>query len=299
AQLTYTLKQPAKAPSEVEIVDARGAVVRKLTAGTGRAGVNRVSWDLHYEAPRLVALRTTPPENPHIWEEPRFQNAETRPLTHWGIAQAEVGPMAGPGKYTVKLTVDGQTLTQPLEIVRPPDSHASDAELQSSVRLQLKVRDDITACSDMTNQLEWMRRQLEDQQKKVAGKDALLKAMAAIDKKMQDVEYKLISRAEALSDDKYYQTAYKLYLNLIWLNGEIGTGAGDVAGTADYGPTETATGLVFDLEKQLQAVQAEYKSLMEKDVPAYNQSVAGQGIEPLKTTSAPPPPPRRPGFGEG
>jgi hypothetical protein len=38
---------------------------------------------------------------------------------------------------------------------------------------------------------------------------------------------------------------------------------------------------------------------MEKDVPAYNQSVAGQGIEPLKTTGAPPPPPRRPGFGEG
>ena len=57
--------------------------------------------------------------------------------------------------------------------------------------------------------------------------------MDAIDKKMQDVEYKLISRADALSDDKYFQTAYKLYMNFLWLNGEIGTGAGDVAGTGD------------------------------------------------------------------
>ena len=69
--------------------------------------------------------------------------------------------------------------------------------------------------------------------------------MDAIDHKLQDVEYKLITRADALSDDKYFQTAYKLYLNFIWLNGEIGTGAGDVAGTGDYGPTETAIGLVL------------------------------------------------------
>jgi hypothetical protein len=152
----------------------------------------------------------------------------------------------------------------------------------------------------MTNQIEWMRRQLEDQRKTAAGQDALLKAMSAIDQKLQDVEYKLISRAEALSDDKYFVTADKLYLNFIWLNGEIGTGGGDVAGSADYGPTETALGLVLNLEKQLQAVQVEYKSVMEKDVPAYNQSIAGSGIAPLQTTGAPPPPPRSGGrFGGG
>jgi hypothetical protein len=145
----------------------------------------------------------------------------------------------------------------------------------------------------MTNQIEWMRRQLEDQGKPLqnqGGREALVKAMVEIDTKMQEVEYKLISRAEALSDDKYFQTAYKLYLNFIWLNGEIGTGGGDVAGSADYGPTETAIGLVLDQERQLQAVQEEYKNLMEKDVPAYNRAISGSGLAPLKTTGAPPPP---------
>ncbi len=165
AQFTYWLKEPAKTPVMFEIADAQGAAVRLLQAGNGRAGLNRFTWDLHYERPRTVALRTTPPENPHIWEEPRFQGQDTRPITHWGLSQAEVGPIAAPGKYTVKMMVDGRSYTQPLEILRPPDSHGTDAELQSSVRLQLKVRNDINQVSDMTNQIEWMRRQLENQAK--------------------------------------------------------------------------------------------------------------------------------------
>ncbi len=254
---------------------------------------------MHYEGPRTVALRTTPPENPHIWEEPRFNPngtpQDTRSITHWGLAQAEVGPIAAPGKYTVRMNVDGQTLTQPLEIVLPTDSHGKDLDIRSSVSLQLKVRDDITLSADMTNQIEWMRKQLEDQKKANQGKTEVLKAMDAIDQKLQDVEFKIISRAEALSDDKYFQTAYKIYLNLIWLNGEIGTGAGDVAGSADYGPTETAQSLVFELEHQLSAVQTEYKSVMEKDVPAYNSTISGSGVAPLKTTGAPAPPVRQGG----
>ena len=292
ALLSYWLKAAPRNPLSIEILDAKGSLVAKVPAGNARAGLNRVSWDMHYESPRAVALRTTPPENPHIWEEPRFANMDTRPITHWGLAQAEVGPIAAPGKYTVKLTADGQSYTQPLEILRTPESHGTDADLQSSVRLQIKVRDDITAVSDMTNQIEWMRKQLEDQHKTIQGKADLLKALDGIDRKLQDVEYRLITRADALSDDKYFQTAYNLYQNFIWLNGEIGTGAGDVAGSGDYGPTETAIGLVLDLERQLQAVQAEYKGVMDKDVPAFNQQIQGSGLAPLKTTGAPPPPAR-------
>jgi hypothetical protein len=200
----------------------------------------------------------------------------------------------------VKLMVDGQTYTAPLELLRAPDSHGTDADQQAAVRLQLKVRDDITAVSDMTNQIEWMRKQLEDEHKTAASKAQLRQAIDGIDKKLQEVEYKLITRADALSDDKYFQTAYNLYQNLIWLNGEIGTGAGDVQGTGDWGPTETAVGLVLDLERQLAAVQAEYKSIMDKDVPAYNQSITGTDLKPLKTTGAPPPPARQMGrFGGG
>ncbi len=288
--LNYALEKASKDPVEIAILDSSGAIIRELRNLPGKAGLNRVVWDLRHEAPRRVALRTTPADNPHIWEEPRFEKAETRPVMHWGLEQAEVGPIAAPGRYMVRLSVDGQSYTQPLEILRPPDSHGTDADLQASVRLQLRVANHINTVADMTNQIEWMRKQLEDDRKKVTGQNDLVAKLAAIDRKLQDVEFKLISRNDALSDDKYFISQFKLYMNLIWLSGEIGTGAGDVAGSADYGPTETSIGLVLGLEKELAAVQAEYKNLMEREVPAYNRSIAGSALTELKTTGAPPPP---------
>ena len=96
------------------------------------------------------------------------------------------------------------------------------------------------------------RKQLEDETRSSAGRQNLIRMIADINKKLEDVEYQLITRADALSDDKYFQTAYNLYQNFLWLNGEIGTGAGDVQGSGDWGATETGIGLVLDLEKTLE-----------------------------------------------
>ena len=109
--------------------------------------------------------------------------------------------------------------------------------------------------------------------------------MDAIDRKMQAVEYQLVSEADVLSDDKYFVTADRLYLNFLWLSAEIGTGGGDVQGTGDWGATETDVAMVQQLERQLQAAQAQYQSLMAQDVPAFNRTASANGIAPLKTTA--------------
>jgi hypothetical protein len=290
AELSFKLAAAPKGPVQVEILDDKGALVSKLADVTGHAGLNRIAWNMRAAPPRLIALRTTPPENPHIWEEPRFQGQDTRPVTHWGIEQSGQGPLVGPGDYAVKMTVDGASFTKPLHVGAPPNAHGSEADLKAAARLEIKVRDDISAVSDMANQLEWMRKQVEDEEKTAKDKAALLQAMNGIDQKLKAVELKLITESDMMSDDKYYPEQYQLYMNLIWLGGEIGGGAGDVAGTGDYGPTETGTALVLDLERQLEAVKTQYKSVMDKDVPAYNQSVSASGVAPLKTTGAPPAP---------
>src|ERR1039458_6646634 len=107
---------------------------------------------MHYDPPRMVALRTTPPEDPHIWEETRFQNRDTRTITHWGISQNEPGPLVGPGKFTLQMTVDGQKYKQAIDILRMPDAHGTDADLQASARLQLKVRSE-----EHTSELQSLR----------------------------------------------------------------------------------------------------------------------------------------------
>jgi hypothetical protein len=268
---------------QLQVVDSGGSVVRDLRVASPRPGLNRVPWDLRYDPPRLIAMRTTPPENPHIWEEPRFRGQDTRPVTHWGLEPAQVGPIVAPGKFTVKLTVDGRSSTQPIEILKDPKIAASQADLDLSVKLQLRLRDNITAAADMVNTIEVMRKQLEDVARAYRGdtsKAALLKQIAEMDKKLFDVESKLLEPAQMTSDDKYFQQAYRVYMNLIWLNGEVGPGAGDVAGGADFPPTDTSIGLVETIEKDLNAAKAEYKILLERDVPAFNRAV-GSSMTPL------------------
>jgi hypothetical protein len=44
--------------------------------------------------------------------------------------------------------------------------------------------------------------------------------------------------SDMMSDDKYYPEQYRVYQNLIWLNGIAGLG--DVAGGAEYKPTRAS-----------------------------------------------------------
>jgi len=283
ALLNFSLNAEPREPVQLQIADSSGAVVRDLRVASPVVGLNRVPWDLRYDPPRLIAMRTTPPENPHIWEEPRFRGQDTRPVTHWGLEPAQVGPIVAPGRFTVKLTVDGRTSTQPLEVLKDPKIPASQADLDLSVKLQLRLRDNISAAADMVNTIEVMRKQLEDISKAYRGdnsKAALLKQVAEMDKKLLDVESKLLEPAQMTSDDKYFQQAYRVYMNLVWLNGEVGPGAGDVAGGADFAPTDTSIGLVETIEKDLNAARTEYKALLERDVPAFNRAV-GTAMLPL------------------
>jgi photosystem II stability/assembly factor-like uncharacterized protein len=315
--VTYTLKSEPKTAPKIEILDSSGTVVRKLT-GPKKPGINRADWDLRYESPKLVALRTAPAENPHIWEEPRFRGIDARPVTHWGIHEAEVGPLALPGKYSIRLTVDGQSFSQPLTIVRDPKTPATDAELEASFKLQLHIRDDITKTAELVNQLEWTRKQVSviqamlrsetKDQNAAANSDAdssdenekanaaassntnpnsgLLKSLEAMDKKMQNVEYKFISPAEALSDDKYYSLADKIYLNLIWLNAEVGTGGGDVPGGVGYGPSDTSRAILQMIDGDLTAAENEYHSLIEKDLPDFNRALLDHRITPITASNS-------------
>jgi len=325
ALINYWLKSAPKVVPRIEILDSNGASIRKFD-GPRRVGMNRAEWDLRYEAPKLVALRTAPAENSHIWEERRFRGTDARPILHWGIKEAEVGPVALAGKYTVRLNVDGQHFMQPLTIVNDLSRHANDSDLEASFRMQLQIRDDISKTADAVNRIEWMRKQIsvleamarsagekgrgdekdggdkDQQDKDKQEKDkpdesndksnpnaALLKSLQAMDQKMQSVEYKFISRAEALSDDKYYSASDKIYLNLIWLNAEVGTGGGDVAGGTGFGPTETSITLLQMIEKDLDAAEKEVQTLIEKDLPEFNRSLTDHQITPITWLKSLPP----------
>ena len=97
-----------------------------------------------------------------------------------------------------------------------------------------------------------------------------------LDKKMLDVELIMLSEHDMYSDDKWYVEHYHLYQNLIWLNGVVGFGAGDVAGGAEYRPTAAAMAWLADLEKELAKARTGVDTLENTDVPAFNKAMAGK-----------------------
>ena len=275
-EFLYSLQAAPTGTLTMEILDASGSVIRTMQT-VGRAGMNRASWNLQYEPPAQVALRTTPPDNPHIWEEPRFRSRDTRPINHWGIQGPQrAAPLAAPGKYTVRLTVNGAPFTQPFEIVKDPAIPTTDADLQANTAMQIRMVKDINTTVEMINRVEIIRKQIEDLVKANKGKNDLEKPLMDLDKKIMDVELQLLSRTELHSDDKWYVEAYKIYLNLLWHYGEVAFGAGDVAGGAEYRPTDASVAVLEMLEQQLATAKTDFNKIIDSELPAFNKAMAGK-----------------------
>jgi photosystem II stability/assembly factor-like uncharacterized protein len=321
AMLNFSLKSVPKDAVEFEILDSHGSVVRKLKKKESKelvVGINRVKWDMRYDSPRVIALRTVAPDNSHIWEEPRFRDSDSRPITHWGSKPGEVGPIAPPGGYSVRMKVAAQTYTQPLTVLSDPHAPGSSADIELSVKTLLQIRDDISQVSDTVNQIEWQRKQLEvvqtmlrpakkqDKPKALIAeendeedsepaeapplvlndeqeqrKKQLLAAAENLDKKLEAVESRLVSQALRNSDDKYFVEPYGVYLDLIWLNAEVGTGGGDVAGSADFAPTETQLNLLQTYETEIAKVDADYQKILQDDFPPFDQGLERANLAPL------------------
>lgn len=305
-------KEKATAGIKVAILDSAGNVVRKLKLIRNKKpglnpkyedeykeghwardpdakvhpGINRVYWDLRYAPPKLIELRTTPQTNPHVWNDLRFLGKESRPITHWGIKEAEVGPMVAPGTYTARVTADGKTYDQSFTVLADPALPGTPAQTAATVKTLLHIRDDISSVSDMVNQIEWLRKQLQTVESmlkagKKPGNAKMLQAIKDMDGKIQNLESELLSPALANSDEKSYLAGYGLYLHLIWLNGELGTGAGDVYGDPGYPATDATLQVLGQLDDKLNAAKAQYHTLMQQDLPQFDQMLIRQNIFPL------------------
>jgi photosystem II stability/assembly factor-like uncharacterized protein len=294
AAISYYLKEAAKSGIMVEILDETGQKVRTLR-GTGNKGLNRVEWNLRHEPLQQIELRTTPSFHPHVWEEKRFRGRETRPVLHWGIQQPQAGVLAAPGMYTVKLTAEGKEFTEKLEVRKDPNSQGTLEDIMEMVRLWTAVVQDINEVVGMINRIEWVGKQMEDLGKvlgRVKDGKPVQDAFADIQKKVMTVEDKLLQRQLHASDPKSYRAEMMLYSKLLWFSGEIGTGAGDIRNTEDFGPTSQQLEVYEILKKRLAEVRAEYDKLFKEDIPAFNNKLKEAGLGSLITNldvrSAPP-----------
>jgi photosystem II stability/assembly factor-like uncharacterized protein len=290
AILHLWLKDKPKDKPKVEILDAQGKLVRSLArvtqpeptaaepegaAGKEPAGEEQEAKEKEEEqeeesdrpgGSRKVKLPTEAGLHRVVWD---LEHDPARPIKEAKIdaGNAEVGPLAVPGKYTVKLTVDGQTVTTPLEVLADPRVKVPPAELTEQIRLALAIRDDFNKLSAAVEQLRTIRQQLRARNgliKDVERTKPLSKASADLIAKLDALEGKLHNpKAKVPYDILAMKGGAQLYSNLGWLYGAVLEGDG----APTQGTREAATRLGGELAQRL----GELQTLIEKDLGELNR----------------------------
>jgi hypothetical protein len=164
----YSLASRPSSPITLEVIDASGGIVRHMSSTPSapvaeaaqppepnfwlapplsmptNVGTNRTNWDLRYDPPPAFTHSFEINANPGL----------TPPSPE--------GPLAVPGVYTLKLTVDGKSYTQRVTVRNDPRSPAKTSDLLAQLDLQMKYYDGAKKSSEAYNQITTMRHSLAD-----------------------------------------------------------------------------------------------------------------------------------------
>jgi photosystem II stability/assembly factor-like uncharacterized protein len=185
AVIDYYLGSAASAPVTLEILDSAGGLVRRYSSAdpieapdpmlnipaywvrpprvlSSAPGMHRFLWDIHYPP--------VPGSRPNYPISAVYRNTAPAPTSPWVM----------PGQHTVKLTVNGQSYTQPLAIKMDPRVRTAPADLSQQFTLSKQLYDDIVATGAVLEQVRSMRKQLHDLKDQGA--------VAALDQKAAELE---------------------------------------------------------------------------------------------------------------
>ena len=276
ASIHYFLGDDADGAVRMRILDSDGALVRSLsTRGRSSPGINRVYWDLRYESSATPRMRTKVLEHSHV----PIGDDGWRPAGE----SSRVSPLAAPGEYIVQLTVGDDTLTQPLVVLKDPNSTGTDLDIRTQVAVLLQLRDDANAVVDLINEIESVRDQIHELGSRLASDDRRDEIVAAGD----DLDEQLIDLAMNLTDLRMsggmagqdrLRWPRQLYAKITSLAGYIGG--------SDFPPTTQQQAVHGRYKDLLVQSQSRMREIREGDVAALNQLLRDRGIPNLITGSA-------------
>lgn len=267
AAISYHLKAPAKATPKVTILDQAGTVVRTFD-GTNKGGMNRVAWDLRDTPSSELRLLTSPLFAEHIAVGPDGRDA----------GAPRVAILMPPGKYTVRLTVDGTDFTQPLEVRKDPNSSGSEAEIADQVKVIAAIRRDIEEGNAAVRRAESVRVQLAAL-KRVAADAAVSADAKALDDKVTDVEMRLVDLRLTGQGQDGVRWGSRLLSKL----GYLGNGVA----TADFRPTNQQVEAQGLLNAEVGEAVRALDALLAKELGAFNDKLKAKGLPTIYDRAKP------------
>jgi len=284
AVISYSLGATPSADIAIDVLDSRGSIVRHLssaaptpvreaarapmesfwlappTALSANVGLNRATWDLRYDPPPAFAHAFVFNGNP-------------------GSTPAEPeGALALPGRYRIRLTVDGRQYTQPLTVVKDPRSRAAPVVLAAQHALLMRLSSGVRATWAGFKSVAELRARVAQIAPNDTGSE-LGKAAHALETTLDSIA------GDTLEDVRLPWDARPATWNFVNLSREFALQmlAQD---NADQRPTRAALAVARASCGDLSTLVARWRRLLRVDLAAFNRTLASHGTAMLMAPPA-------------
>jgi photosystem II stability/assembly factor-like uncharacterized protein len=278
AIINYYLKSPAMDKVTLEIFDEQGKLVRRYSSADKpepiiakdlaiptywirppqnlrtSAGSHRFVWDLHYPPPpgrRVYPIAAV------------FRDTPGEPL----------GPWVQPGRYRVRLEVDGRAMEQPLTVKMDPRVKTPAAGLAAQYRLSMQCYNGVWKTHEAAEQASALRKQIKDLRTKV-GTGALSDTLAELDSKIQSLAGAQRKRGMRINAGSSEITLARLESELHQLLG--------ILQQADATPSAPTTMACSRSHKALTQLLSRWEELKAHQLARVNEELRKAGLQPLQ-----------------
>jgi hypothetical protein len=275
AMIDYYLKSAAPGPVIIEILDAKGQVVRRYSSEdhpppvkpetlefpaswrpvpetvSTAAGMHRWIWDLHY-APAASGSR-------------------------FGEDDFVFGPdgvTALPSTYTVRMTVAGQTYSQPLTVKMDPRIKTPAADLRQQFELATEVSHRQAEISEAQRDVKQLLSQGRQIQPQIQNNPGLISTLDSLVQKAEDIGGTPRNRfAPSNQPPKEQPDLASLSSKFAAIFSAVNTG--------DAAPTAEAIKAFASAKQSLATVMSNWAALTTKDLPVVNSQLKHTGLAPI------------------
>ena len=259
--LNYWQAEEVKDSVSLVISNAKGETIRTLKH-KGKPGINRVWWDFKEDPSTALVLRTKP------------EHASWVQLSEKRTRKSLLPPMsllAEPGTYTVSLTVGGEVQSQPLTLLKDPNSEGTPSDINAQKELLDKIWSDYEGISTTVNEAEKIRRQLRDMHPLLDGERA-------------DQVQKLDSMATALENKMLQLKHTGKGQDPIRLPGMLMEKLNYLASTvavADFKPANQYVEVYEKLHAEWESVQKAWNQFKKEEIAGFQSSMQNSDVGPL------------------
>ena len=170
--INFSLENDAKSPVNVDIIDINGLIVTSLEMKEAKKGLNRLVWDLGYDA---------------------AANLENK--VEEGFSSSEIRPKVVPGEYIARISYEGLKLEEKITVIGDNRIKMSRDDYRKKLKALLTLRDLLSRTHKLIDKVSFSADQLEDLIKKLNDDDSQdTKDAKEIHKKIVEHKFEFLMR---------------------------------------------------------------------------------------------------------